>query len=88
MGKINKMEIFYSPQFLKSFKKLPKEIQDLFRVKEIIFRKNPFNPILGTHKLKGENRWSFCVTYKIRVIFNFQNDTYILVNIGDHSIYK
>lgn len=82
------MELFYSPQFLRSFKKLPKEIQDLFRDKEIIFRKEPFSPILGTHKLKGDNRWSFWITYKIRVIFIFQKDAYIFVNIGDHSIYR
>lgn len=82
------MELFYSPQFLRSFKKLSKEIQDLFRDKEIIFRKEPFGLVLGTHKLKGDNRWSFWITYKIRVIFIFQKDTYILVNIGDHSIYR
>lgn len=82
------MRIFYSPKFLKSFKKSPKEIQDLFRIKEIIFRANHFDSKLKTHKLKGKNEWSFCITYKIRVIFIFDNDIYIFVNIGDHSIYR
>ena len=82
------MKIFYSPQFLKSFDKLPREVQDLFRIKEIILREDPFHQRLGTHKLKGKNRWSFWVSYKIRVIFIFHKDEYILVNIGDHSIYR
>ena len=82
------MKVFYSPQFLKSFDKLPKEIQDLFKIKETTFRENPFSQKLGTHKLKGENRWSFWIIYKVRVIFIFYKDLYILVNIGDHSIYR
>lgn len=82
------MRIFYSPQFLKSFRKLPKEIQCLYRIKEVVFRENPLDPGLGTHKLKSEHRWSFWITYKIRVIFVFKKDVYILVNIGDHSIYR
>ena len=47
------MKIVYSSKFLKSFEKLPNDIQDLFRLKEIIFRENPFDFRLGTHKLKG-----------------------------------
>jgi len=82
------MKIVYSSKFLKSFKKLPNDIQNLFRFKEIIFRENPFDPRLGTHKLRGRNEWSFLITYKIRTIFVFKKDICILVNIGDHSIYR
>lgn len=82
------MKIIYSPKFLRSFEKLPKQIQDEFRSKEIIFRAEPFDPWLRTHKLKGRNEWSFLITYKIRVIFIFEKDYIIFVNIGDHSIYR
>jgi len=82
------MRILYSPKFLSSFKKLSEETKNLLRIKETIFRENPFEHQLKTHKLKGKNEWSFCVTYKIRVIFIFENDIYIFVNIGDHSIYR
>jgi len=68
------MKIVYSSKFLKSFEKLPNDIQIDFR--------------LGTHKLKGRDEWSFLITYKIRTIFVFRKDIYILVNIGDHSIYR
>lgn len=82
------MRVFYSPQFLRSFEKLSKDIQDLFRAKEIIFRNNPFDPRLKTHKLKGKDEWAFLITYKIRIIFNWKKDIVALANIGDHSIYR
>ncbi|KKS15906.1 MAG: Plasmid stabilization system [Parcubacteria group bacterium GW2011_GWB1_41_6] len=82
------MRIFYSSRFLRSFKKLPKNIQDLFRVKESVFHRNPFDSQLKTHKLKGSDEWAFLITYKIRAIFILKGDIIILVNIGDHSIYR
>ena len=82
------MRIFYSPAFLVSFRGLPAGVQDGFRQKEIIFRKNPFDPRLRTHKLKGRGEWSFLVTYKIRAVFIFAKDIFRFVNIGDHSIYR
>ena len=82
------MKVFYSSKFLRSFKKLPKPIQDEFRKKEIVFRENPHDPGLRTHKLKDREEWGFLVTYKIRVIFVFENNHALFVNIGDHSIYR
>ena len=82
------MRIFYSANFLRSFRKLPRDIQDEFRKREVIFRKAPFSPILRTHKLKGRSDWAFLITYEIRVIFTFEKDVFRLLNIGDHSIYR
>jgi mRNA-degrading endonuclease YafQ of YafQ-DinJ toxin-antitoxin module len=82
------MRIFYSPRFLRSFKKLPYSIQDEYRRKELIFRRDPFDSRLQTHKLKARNALSFIITYKIRAIFVFENSDILLVNIGGHSIYR
>lgn len=82
------MRILYSSRFLRSFKKLPGKIQDEFRRREGIFRRNPFDPILKTHKLKDRNDWAFLVTYEIRVIFTFEKEIFKFLNIGDHSIYR
>jgi len=46
-------EIKISPRFEKHYKKLSKEVKEKAREKEKIFRENPFNPILKTHKLTG-----------------------------------
>jgi len=82
------MRILYSSSFLRSFGKLPVKIQDEFRRREDIFRRNPFNPILKTHKLKDRSDWAFLVTYEIRVIFIFRKDIFRFLDIGDHSIYR
>lgn len=82
------MRIFYSSLFLRSFQKLPRNIQDEFRRRERIFKEDPFSPILKTHKLKGRTEWAFLITYEIRVIFIFEKDKFSLMNIGDHSIYR
>jgi mRNA-degrading endonuclease RelE of RelBE toxin-antitoxin system len=82
------MKIIYSRKFLKSYQKLPKQIKEIYKAKEKILKEDPFNPLLGTHKIKELNCFAFLVTYKIRVIFQFVNGDIYLINIGDHSIYR
>lgn len=85
------MKIVYTSKFVREYKKLTKEIQLLAEEKEKIFRKNLFNPILGSHKLHGrfEDFWSFSVDFKYRIIFEFgNNNTVYFHSIGDHSVYK
>lgn len=50
--------IFTHPRFDKSYKKLPKRIKNKAKEKERIFRENPFDPRLGTHKLSGKEKES------------------------------
>ena len=67
------MEIFYSPQFLHEYKRLPEKIKEQAMKKERIFRKNPFNQQLKTHKLKGKFNefWAFSIDFQYRIIFKF-----------------
>ena len=85
------MIILYIPRFVRQYKKLPREIKDQAKNKESIFRQNPFDPQLKTHKLKGsfEGYWSFSITQKYRIIFEFQDENVIrFYSIGDHDIYQ
>lgn len=45
------MEIIYSSKFAREYKKLPNSIKDVAEEQEKIFRENPFDPRLKTHKL-------------------------------------
>ncbi len=84
------MEIFYSPKFSRQYKKLAQEIRTKAKEKEVIFRANPYDNLLKTHKLKGKlaDFWSFSVDYKIRIIFEFQDKNVVTFHyIGDHDIY-
>ena len=83
------MKIYSSKKFKRSLKKLPPELQKLALKKLQIFHQNPFEAQLKTHKLPERNIWSFSVNYKNRVLFEFiKNDQVLLINIGDHSIYR
>ncbi len=85
------MRIIYSPKFAREYKKLPKKVKTLAERKEILFRQNPFNPTLETHKLHGRLKdfWSFSVGFKFRVIFEFgDKETIYFHAVGDHEIYQ
>lgn len=86
------MQIIYSSKFAKEYKKLPSNIKDIAEEQEILFRKNPFNPKLKTHKLKGKlsGFLSFSIDYKYRIIFEFAKDKKIIYfhSVGDHDIYQ
>ena len=84
------MKIVLLPRFEREFKRLPTDIKKLAETKEKLFRVDPFDPRLKTHKLHGEMEefWSFSLNYKYRVIFTFQNEaTAIFYSIGSHDIY-
>ncbi len=84
------MEILYSPRFVKQYKKLSCEVKVLVKEKAKIFKINPFDPRLKTHKLHGDlsNYYSFSVNYKTRVIFCFDSISNIRFElIGNHDIY-
>ena len=85
-----KMRILVTPKFKKQLKKLPKHIQNLAIEKGGIFRNDPYDRRLKTHKLHGkfENLWSFSVDYDCRIIFKFiNNQTVYFFSIGNHNIY-
>lgn len=81
----------YSSIFIKSLKKLPKEQLENLDKKEKIFREDPFDPRLKTHKLKGElgEFYAFSLSYHWRVVFHYENDETVSFDyIGTHSVYK
>lgn len=85
------MKIYHTDKFVKAYKKVPKQVKLVTEEKEEIFRHNPFDPRLKTHKLKGElkDSYSFSVSYQWRIIFHFEkNDTIVLDVIGTHEVYK
>jgi len=60
------MIIRTSPKFERKYKKLPNNTKNRAKERELIFRENPFDHRLRTHKLSGkdQNSWSFyCSSY-------------------------
>ena len=51
------------------------------------FAAEPQDPLLKTHKLKGEldGYWAFSVDAHLRVLFRWDGDEAFLVNLGSHD---
>lgn len=85
------MEIRYRNRFVKEYKKLPLVVKNTAKKKEIVFRKDPFNLILRTHKLSGplEGFFAFSISSRYRIIFVFaEKDVVEFYSIGNHDIYE
>lgn len=64
------------------------EREEKFRTKIEIFKNNPFEMTLKTHKLSGKLKdyWSFSIEYDLRVIFYFADDSNVVfIDIGTHK---
>lgn len=85
------MRIYYSKKFAREYKKLPDKIKLIAEKKEKVFRKNPFQPQLKTHKLTGKLKsyWAFSLDYQYRIIFEFADKDIIWFHsVGTHEIYN
>jgi len=85
------MNIYYASRFERSLKKLPTTFKSLVDERAGIFRANPFDPRLKTHRLVGklEGYWSFSLTYKHRVLFRFVDAHAVeFIDVGDHRVYR
>ena len=85
------LKIEYAERFLKQLSRLPQNIVNRAQTKEDIFKRDPYNSRLKTHKLHGKDReaWAFSVTDQYRIKFTFQSgDQVLFLEIGTHDIYK
>ncbi|OGM96289.1 MAG: hypothetical protein A3B86_04060 [Candidatus Yanofskybacteria bacterium RIFCSPHIGHO2_02_FULL_38_22b] len=84
------MTIHYHPQFRISYKNLPVQIKKKAEKKEVIFKNNPHDPRLKTHKLHGKLKklWGFSIDKNYRIIFEFLGKDIVFLDIGTHSLYK
>ncbi len=86
------MNIIYSSKFAREYKKLPRNVKQIAEEQEALFRENPFDSKLKTHRLQGKlsGFLSFSVGYKNRIIFEFAKDknTVYFHSVRDHDIYE
>lgn len=85
------MTVGYTPSFIRAYKHLPSSLQHEIKEKIVLFMEDPKHASLRVHKLKGrlQDRWSFSVNYKYRIVFQFVSpDEVIFLTVGDHDVYK
>ena len=82
------MKIETTSRFRRRFKKLPQQVKEKAAKLEGVFRVNPFDSRLGTHKLRGDKKdeWAWCVGYSYRITFTFtSHDEALFTNVGTHD---
>ncbi len=85
------IEIAFSSSFKRAFKKNVAgnaSLEASFWERVELFKNNPFEPKMRTHKLSGrlKDLWSFSVEYDLRIIFLFvEQDKVVFVAIGTHT---
>ena len=85
------IEIFWGPRFKRAYKKKLKhypEIKEELSAALKLFAKDPFHPLLKTHKLGGplKGNYAFSLGYDLRVVFKFlDKEGVFLETIGTHQ---
>jgi mRNA-degrading endonuclease YafQ of YafQ-DinJ toxin-antitoxin module len=87
------MKIAFAQSFTKAFRKrntLDPALESLFWSKVERFIRDPFDPVLKTHKLSGRLKdfWSFSLGYDSRVVFYFTDGKpkkAVFIDIGTHD---
>ena len=81
------MRLRASSRFLRRAKKLRDPQAAMLRAALRRFAADPRDPLLRTHKLKGElaDYWAFSIDEDLRVLFRWDGDVAFLVNLGTHD---
>ena len=79
----------FTKSFKKQYKRLPKEIQDVFDKKLQLFLEDMSHSSLRVkHILGTKDRWEGSITMKYRFTFQITGGTVIFRTIGTHKILK
>ena len=79
--------------FWRSFAKLPTQQQQRARNAFAIFKENPFDPRLRSHKIQklsaryGRVIYAAEIEADLRVVFYTESNTVVTVDIGSHDLY-
>ena len=84
------MPVKYSKEFLKHYKKRVypnKRLVKRFKERLATLSRNPKDPILKDHRLTGgkKHHRAFSVTGDLRVVYYYQEEWIVLVDIGTHN---
>ena len=80
--------------FRRSLMKLPASQKKSAKAAFLIFKINPFDPRLRTHKIHklsaayGKTIYAACIESDLRAVFYIEGETVWSVDIGSHAIYQ
>lgn len=76
-----------TPRFRRRVKKLAADEQRALARALRLFEKDPRDPRLDTHKLRGQHAdtWAFAFGFDARVVFRWEGNQAILLDVGSHD---
>ncbi len=83
-----------SRAFWRNFAKLTAQQQEAARKAFVIFKQNPFDPRLRSHKIHklsaryGRTVYAVEIEANLRALFYVEGDMVVTVDIGSHNIYR
>ena len=83
-----------APVFWRSYRKLAPPQQQAAKQAWQIFKRNPFDPRLGIHKIHAlsarakETVYAVVVAADLRVVFVLRGNTVYTLDIGSHALYR
>jgi hypothetical protein len=83
-----------TPTFRRALAKLSADQRYSAKMAFKIFRTDPFDPRLRTHKihrlsaLYGKTVYSVCIENDLRAVFYVEGNLVVSVDIGSHAIYR
>jgi len=83
-----------TPRFWKSFYALLASQKESTRRAWAIFKQNPFDPRLRTHKIHrlsaeyGQTIYAVEIEGDLRLVFYIEGDIVVTVDIGSHDVYR
>ena len=83
-----------APKFWRNYKKLTPAQKQSVKTTWQIFKRDPFDPRLGTHKIHrlsaayGKTVYSVVIEDDLRVVFFLDQNIVYTVDVGSHDIYR
>ncbi len=84
------MEVLYTARFLRSYAKLPSEVQSDIEEALTLFKKDPRHVSLRLHKLKGRmgKYHAFSANFSYRIVVKIEKGKTYCMDVGDHGVYE
>ena len=83
------MKLLFTKTFIRSYRKMPQQIQQATDKQLELLLSNSQHPSLSIKKMQDpRNIWEGRISRSYRFTFQIENDTYILRKIGTHDTLK
>lgn len=83
------MKLLFTKTFVRDYRKLPQDIQELTDKQLGLLLSNPKHPSLNVKKMKDPREiWEARITMSYRLTFQVAENTYILRKVGTHDVLR